>query len=285
VTNTAPLYDNLGNHKHPITTREPAAQRYFDQGLILTYAFNHEEAIRSFEEAARLDPRCAMCFWGKAYALGPNINAPMAPEAVTPAYEALEQAQQLGSGASPAEQAYIEALAARYTARPDTDRAALDKAFAEAMREVMATYPDDTDAATIYAEALMNLTPWNYWTKAGSQLSSPRRSSWCSKRCWPRIPITLARTTTTFTPSKPLRIPSGLCPAPNVCRPLSPAPATWFTCPPTSTGGWGVTKMQWRLTNTRSTPTSATCRIGPRRVYIPSPTTRTTSTFYLLLQL
>jgi tetratricopeptide (TPR) repeat protein len=167
VTNIAPLYDNLGDHTHPITTREPSAQRYFDQGLTLTYAFNHEEAIRSFEEAARIDPNCAMCFWGKAYALGPNINAPMAPEAVAPAYEALEQARKLSSGASDAEQAYIKALTARYAPDPDADRAALDKAFAEAMRTVMDAYPDDADAATIYAEALMNLTPWNYWTKDG----------------------------------------------------------------------------------------------------------------------
>jgi tetratricopeptide (TPR) repeat protein len=163
----ARLFDNLGNHTHMITTNDPQAQRYFNQGLILSYAFNHEEAIRSFQEATRLDPQCAMCYWGIAFALGPNINAPMADTAVPDAYAAIQQAQKLAGGASAPEQAYIAALAKRYSATPTADRAPLDSAFADAMREVSKTYPDDLDAATILAEALMNLTPWNYWTKDG----------------------------------------------------------------------------------------------------------------------
>lgn len=161
------LYNNLGDYSMAITIASPEAQRYFDQGLILSYGFNHEEAIRAFDEAARLDPTCAMCFWGKAYALGPNINAPMAPEAVAPAYAALQRAQELAAGASPVEQAMIEALSARYVEDADADRAALDLAFAEAMGTVAERFPADDDVATVYAEALMNLTPWNYWTKEG----------------------------------------------------------------------------------------------------------------------
>lgn len=162
-----PLLDGIGTHQHPITTTSPQAQRYFDQGLVLAYGFNHEEAFRSFEQATRLDPDCAMCYWGMAWVLGPNINAPMDTSVMDEAWAALQQAQARQAKAPPAEQAYIQALAARYAADPMTDRATLDRAFAEAMREVAHQYPDDLDAATIFAEALMNLTPWNYWTPDG----------------------------------------------------------------------------------------------------------------------
>jgi len=163
----APLFKNLGNHHHPISTQNPLAQRYFDQGLILTYGFNHAEAIRSFQEAARLDPNCAMCYWGIALALGPNINAPMADAAVPQAYQALQRALALAPKASRREQAYIQALAKRYSAKPLSDRTSLDLAYANAMRQVAQRYPNDLDAATLFAEALMDLSPWNYWTKAG----------------------------------------------------------------------------------------------------------------------
>jgi tetratricopeptide (TPR) repeat protein len=163
----APLLGNLGDHHHPITTNSEQAQQYFDEGQVLTYGFNHAEAIRSFEDAIKLDPDCAMCYWGIAYALGPNINAPMDPAAVPVAWAALQKAQELAPNASEAEQAYIAALAARYAEDPAADRAALDLAYAEAMRELAAAYPDDLDAATLAAEALMDLTPWNFWTKEG----------------------------------------------------------------------------------------------------------------------
>jgi tetratricopeptide (TPR) repeat protein len=162
-----PLFGNLGTHTHPISTRDPLAQRYFDEGLILTYGFNHAEAIRSFKDALTLDPACAICYWGIAYALGPNINAPMDDAAVPEAWSALQMARARAPGASPRERAYIEALATRYTPEPVADRAPYDRAFAAAMRELSRRYPDDTDAATIFAESLMDLTPWNFWTKDG----------------------------------------------------------------------------------------------------------------------
>jgi hypothetical protein len=130
----APLFDDLGSYQHPITTTSPQAQRYFNQGLTLAYGFNHGEAIRSFKEAARLDPGCAMCHWGVALAHGPNINLPMQDEAVPQAWEALQQAKRLAPKAGEREQAYIRALEARYTARPVPDRSGLDLAYANAMR-------------------------------------------------------------------------------------------------------------------------------------------------------
>ena len=165
---TVPLYDDLGSHHHPITTRVEAAQRYFDQGLRLTYAFNHAEAIRAFEQAARLDPECAMCQWGIAYALGPNINAPMDSASGVVAYAAARRALALAPGAAERERAYIEAVSRRYApGAPSAERAALDSAYARAMGEVADRWPDDLDAAALHAEALMDLSPWNYWRRTG----------------------------------------------------------------------------------------------------------------------
>ena len=161
------LFD-LGSHEHPISTESAEAQRYFNQGLNLTYGFNHGEAIRAFQQAARLDPNCAICYWGIAYALGPNINAPMVPDAVPQAWEALQRAIALSAQASESERAYIQALAKRYAPEPMDDRSRLDRAFAEAMGEVARRYPDDLDAATIQAEALMDTTPWSYWEPDGT---------------------------------------------------------------------------------------------------------------------
>lgn len=164
---SVPLYDDLGDHHVPIGTDVADAQSYFDQGMRLSYAFNHAEAIRSFEEATRLDPDCAMCYWAIAYAYGPNINAPMDSASAVAAFAAVRQAQELAPNASERERAYIEALATRYAAEPPADRAALDAAYAAAMGEVADRYPDDLDAATLHAEALMNLRPWAYWTLNG----------------------------------------------------------------------------------------------------------------------
>ena len=161
----APLLDNLGTYHHPISTESKLAQRYFDQGLILTYGFNHGEAARSFREAARLDPDCAMCYWGIALVLGPNINAMMEPEAVPEAYSALQKAKELAVNGSEREQAYIQALSKRYRAYHLSNRDSLDRAYAEAMGEVAKKYPEDLDAATLYAEALMDTTPWDYWVE------------------------------------------------------------------------------------------------------------------------
>ncbi len=164
VTDPVPLIDGLGEHHYAISTDDSLAQRYFDQGLRLTYAFNHAEAVRAFDEAARLDPDCAMCYWGTALALGPNINVPMDSASGARAYEAVRKAL-AASNATERERALIAALAERYTAVPPANRATLDSAYARAMADVVRRYPDDLEAATLYAEAMMDLTPWNYWTK------------------------------------------------------------------------------------------------------------------------
>lgn len=164
---TVPLYDDLGDHHYRISTREPRAQAYFDQGLRLSYAFNHAEAIASFHEAARLDPDCAMCWWGIAYADGPNINAPMDSAAGELAHEAIEEARARLQHATPRERATIEALAARYASPPPAARAELDSAYARAMAALAAADPTDDEAAVLTADARMNLSPWNYWTRDG----------------------------------------------------------------------------------------------------------------------
>lgn len=161
-----PLYDDLGTHHHTVTASDDA-QKYFDQGLRLLYAFNHEEAVASFKEGARLDPGCGMCWWGVAMALGPNINLPMDPNAAPEAWEATRKAEALAPKLSPAEQAYIGALSRRYAGPTVDRRAQLDSAYALAMAEVAAKHPEDTDAATLYAESLMDLQPWSYWTMGG----------------------------------------------------------------------------------------------------------------------
>jgi tetratricopeptide (TPR) repeat protein len=165
------LYDNLGTLHHPITTTSDLAQQYFDQGLRLVYAFNHEEAIRSFEEAAKQDSNAAMPHWGIALALGPNINAAMSKEDGHRAAEAIKQARARLSAANERERAYIEALTKRYLGSPRASRAALDRAYADAMRSVWRSYPDDMDAGVLFAEAMMNLRPWDFWTADGTPKS------------------------------------------------------------------------------------------------------------------
>ncbi|HHP7235000.1 MAG TPA: hypothetical protein ACFCUC_10265 [Desulfobacterales bacterium] len=164
----APKLEGLGDHHFAVTTSVPESQRFFDQGLRLTYAFNHSEALRAFKEAVRLDPDNAMAYWGWALVLGPNLNLPMVPEVVPQAWQAIQQAQARKDKVSARERAYIEALVQRYSNDPAADRKPLDRAYAEAMAKLTADYPDDLDAATLYAAALMNLSPWNYWNMDGS---------------------------------------------------------------------------------------------------------------------
>ena len=159
----APVFTGMGEHRHPISTRNPDTQRFFDQGVNLMFGFNHAEAIRSFREAARLDPDCAMCWWGIAVSLGPNINMTMPADALAPALEALENAKRLSPKASVAERAWIDALSQRYSADPKADRHALDETYAQAMGKIARENPADLDAATFYAEALMDTQPWDYW--------------------------------------------------------------------------------------------------------------------------
>lgn len=162
---TAPLFDGLGKHQHPITTKSKVAQRYFDQGLTLCFAFNHTEAIRSFRAALKSDPDCAMAYWGIAYASGPHVNRPMDKEDNVRAWEAVQKALALKSQANANEQAYINAVASRYQAEFVEDRSKLDKAYAASMREVTKQFPDDLDARVMFSEALMDTMPWDYWLK------------------------------------------------------------------------------------------------------------------------
>ncbi|WP_437784268.1 hypothetical protein [Sorangium sp. So ce1097] len=162
-----PLFGDIGAVHHPVTTSSQLAQRYFDQGLRLVYAFNHDEARRAFEEAARIDPGLAMARWGVALTLGPNINLPADPARERAAFKAVEEARALAGSASERERAYIEALAARHAADPGGDRSALDRAYADAMRDLARRYPDDLDASVLFAEALMDLRPWDLWTRDG----------------------------------------------------------------------------------------------------------------------
>ena len=160
---TIPLYPDLAASPFPVSTRAPQARRYFSQGLILTYGFNHAGAVRSFREAQRLDPECAMCWWGEAVALGPNINAPMDDRDHDAALDAMDRAMALRSAATPMERALIEAVAQRYSRDPKADRAALDGAYADAMLDVARRFPGDDDVAVLAAEAAMDTSPWNYW--------------------------------------------------------------------------------------------------------------------------
>jgi len=164
-----PLWSGLGSITYKITTVNERAQAYFDQGLRLTYAFNHGEAQRAFRMAQKLDPDCAMCFWGEALVLGPNINLPMQEDAIAPAFAAALKAKALTGKASPREQALIDALAARYGSDPKGARAPLDAAYAVEMAKVAAQFSDDDEIATLYAEAVMDLSPWNYWKPGGHE--------------------------------------------------------------------------------------------------------------------
>lgn len=167
VDSEPPLWTHLGTLSYPITTRDPRAQQYFDQGLRLAYAFNHLEAQRAFRMAQKLDPKCAMCFWGEALVLGPNINAPMDAAAVGAAWTAVTKAKALARRVSVKERALIEAAVQRYTKKPVPDRRSLDVAYAAAMGRLAARYPEDEQIAVLYVESLMNLSPWDYWEDGG----------------------------------------------------------------------------------------------------------------------
>lgn len=164
----APLLEGMGSHQRSVVAATPLAQRYFNQGLVLSFAFNHAEAARAFREAQRLDPDCAMCAWGEALVLGPHVNAPMNPDDVPTAWAALKRAQERAASESPVNQALIQALAFRYVAEPMEDRTMLDRAYADAMRTVAARFPDDADVQALFAEALMDTMPWDYWNPDGT---------------------------------------------------------------------------------------------------------------------
>jgi tetratricopeptide (TPR) repeat protein len=164
----ATLMTGLGDLHHPVSTSNAQAQRFFDQGLRLIYAFNHDEAARSFQRAADLDPKLAMAYWGVAEAVGPNYNDPASDERFAAAHEAIQKAVDVATGASPVEQAYIQAMALRFPADPKADRRQAAEAYHDAMRELVKNFPDDLDAATLFAESGMNLHPWGLWHKDGT---------------------------------------------------------------------------------------------------------------------
>lgn len=164
----ARLLSGMGNAHHPVTTQNPEAQSFFDQGLALVYGFNHEEAARSFQRAAELDPRMAMAWWGVAEAVGPNYNDPASEERFREAHDAIQKAVDLSTQASPSERDYIAAMAKRFPADSKQDLRKAAENCRDAMREVMNKYPDDLDAATLFAESSMNLHPWGLWKKDGA---------------------------------------------------------------------------------------------------------------------
>ena len=170
----APLLSGLGTHDHKISTEIPGAQRYFNQGLVLSFAFNHAESIRSFKAAQKLDPSCAMCYWGEALSRGPNINVTSDGKVVMSdndrleAFKAIEKAKELMSSSTLKEQDYIIALSSRYNGQVGTDRSVLDRKYAQSMEELSKKYPDDMDASSLFAESLMNTMPWNYWAEDGN---------------------------------------------------------------------------------------------------------------------
>ncbi len=165
---TVPLFEGMGSHGRTVTTFSPLAQKYFDQGLVWTFAFNHDEAIRSFEQATRYDPDCAMAYWGISLCNGPHINNPaMPPERSQAAWSALQLAISRKAKATAVECDLIDALSKRYAASPPNDRKSLDEAYAAAMREVWKKYPNDADLAVLFAESMMDLRPWDLWTHDG----------------------------------------------------------------------------------------------------------------------
>ena len=164
-----PLYKDLGKLHVPVSTRNSAAQAYFNQGMRLMFSFNHAEAARAFRAAQQLDPDCAMCYWGEALVLGPNINAPMFPNAVAPAVAAAANATRHAASATPAEQALIRAVARRYDAAAGADRPALDKAYADAMTVAAKAFPNNDTIQVLFAESLMDLSPWDYWEGGGTR--------------------------------------------------------------------------------------------------------------------
>jgi tetratricopeptide (TPR) repeat protein len=168
TTHPVTLVTGLGDLHHPVSTHNPQAQQFFDQGLRFIYAFNHDEAARSFQHAAELDPTLAMAYWGVAEAVGPNYNDPADPDRYKRAHEAVQRAVDLASSASPSEQAYIQALAKRYPADPASDLKKAADDYRDAMRQLVSEFPDDLDAATLFAEAGMNLHPWGLWHTDGT---------------------------------------------------------------------------------------------------------------------
>ena len=204
------LLEGLGNHIHPIATQSALAQRFFDQGLALIFGFNHDEAARLFARASEFDPNSPMPHWGIALALGPNYNLPPMPEREEKAWRAIAKATELARTAPENERAYVEALVKRYSKDVHEDRQKLAVAYKDAMKNRLRSgYPDDLDAATLYAEALMNLRPWQLWTADGKPAEGTIEIVEVLEDVLAPNPNHPGPTTITFTPSKPPRRRSG----------------------------------------------------------------------------
>jgi tetratricopeptide (TPR) repeat protein len=262
-----PLYE-LGPFSRPVTTSSAEAQRYFDQGLAFLYGFNHDEAIRAFQRAAELDPGCAMAHWGVALANGPHINNPVLPaERSEAGYAALARARAASAGASPVEKALIVALTARYVSPPPEDRRHLELAYANAMRAVWAAFPKDADVGALFAEALADLRPWDFWLPDGKpqpgteELVATLEEVMKLDQKHPRLSRAV--------PTRP----------PTRCASGCPGSATWCTCPRTSTCGADAGPRRSPPTPRRWRPTAATRRALPSRASTACtwPTTTTCS--------
>lgn len=211
---TAILTSGLGDLHHAVSTKNAEAQQFFDQGLRLIYAFNHEEAAHSFGRAAELDPSLAIAYWGIAEAVGPNYNDPASDDRFRQAHEAIQKAVELSAYASPSEKAYIQGMALRFPADINADRRKAAEAYRDAMRELVKKYPDDLDAATLFAESGMNLHPWGLWHPDGTPEAGTREIQETLESVLRRDPNHMARFTITSTLSKRLQIPSTRSPEP-----------------------------------------------------------------------
>ena len=231
----AVLMPGLGDVHHAVSTKNPEAQRFFDQGLALIYGFNHEEALRSFQRAAELDPECAMAWWGVALAVGPNYNDPE-PDLTREknAWDAIQKARSLAAGATEPERAYIEALAKRYSsdAKPDLKQLGLD--YKNAMGDVTKRYPEDLDAATLYAESAMDLHPWQLWTADGKPAEGTEEIVSTLKSVLARNPQHTGANHYLIHAVEASPHPEQAQDSAGRLAKWCPPPGHWSTCPPTS---------------------------------------------------
>ncbi len=227
------LVVGYGDLHHPVTTTNPEAQKFFDQGLRYIFAFNHDEATRSFERASQLDPNCAMAYWGIAESVGPNYNDPADPARFKRAHDAIQKAVQLSTGVSANEQAYIKALALRFPADPNADLREAAVQSHDAMREVVKNFPDDLDAATLFAEAGMNLHPWGLWHVDGSPEIGTEEIVATLESVLRREPNHMGAIHYYIHPWKHRPVLNGRSRQPADCRRWLLLPDIWYTCRPT----------------------------------------------------
>lgn len=244
---SVPFLENLDSYQRPITTSSPLAQRYFNQGLALLQGFNHFAAAQSFQAAADADPDCLMAYVGLALANGPHINRwAMTSLQTKEAWRALQLGKK-AKHASPLERELFAAVQKRYVQEERKERKDLNQAYADAMRDLWTRYPKDPDIGAFFAEAAMNLRPWDYWDKLGNPHPGTLKSSPPWKRSWSSIRIIRWRCTSIFTPSKARPPPKEPSPRRTDCDSWSWATVTCCTCPRISTLVAGIGKKPSRL--------------------------------------